>query len=180
MVDGCRRVLNNLLPDVFIFTDHNSGPHRSSTNKKLTGYGISLNAETTSGCAVSSYCDYIAKSNRHQQPNSTLENNDINNALEKADFEPEKDPEEDDFTNDDGEISVDIVPEMIGERAAKRLLEEVKRGGAVDTTHQSLLILLAASGPSELHRFRYRKSFLIMRVGRLDDLNAPRRLVQFD
>ena len=46
------------------------------------------------------------------------------------------------------------LPEDVGQRAARLLLEEVNRGGAVDSSHQALMVALAACGPAELHRFR--------------------------
>jgi RNA 3'-terminal phosphate cyclase-like protein len=49
MVDGSRGVLNALLADVFIFTDHMSG--REAGNSP--GYGITLVAETTTGRMIS-------------------------------------------------------------------------------------------------------------------------------
>lgn len=49
MVDAARGVLNHFLPDVYIFTDHYSG--QGSGNSP--GYGISLVAETTTGCLIS-------------------------------------------------------------------------------------------------------------------------------
>lgn len=49
MVDGARGVLNALLADVFIFTDHMSGSEAGMS----PGYGITLVAETTSGCMLS-------------------------------------------------------------------------------------------------------------------------------
>lgn len=49
MVDAVRGVLNALLPDVYIFTDHRSGKAAGGS----PGYGLALVAETTSGCALS-------------------------------------------------------------------------------------------------------------------------------
>lgn len=45
MVDGARGVLNQLLADVFVFTDHMSGPEAGLS----PGYGVMLVAETTTG-----------------------------------------------------------------------------------------------------------------------------------
>lgn len=50
MVDGARGVLQGLLGDVHIFTDAVKG--RNSGNSP--GYGITLVAETTTGCLISS------------------------------------------------------------------------------------------------------------------------------
>ena len=45
LVDGARGVLNNFLPDVYIFTDHHNGKEGGNS----PAYGISLVAETTEG-----------------------------------------------------------------------------------------------------------------------------------
>ncbi len=52
MVDGARSVLNDLLADVYIFTDHMTGPEAGQS----PGYGLMLVAETTTGCFISSEC----------------------------------------------------------------------------------------------------------------------------
>ncbi len=49
MVDGTRGVLNALLADVYIFSDHMSGPEAG----KSPGFGTMLVAETTTGCLIS-------------------------------------------------------------------------------------------------------------------------------
>jgi RNA 3'-terminal phosphate cyclase-like protein len=49
MVDAARGVLNQLLADVYIFTDAMSGAAAGAS----PGYGITLVAETTSGCLLS-------------------------------------------------------------------------------------------------------------------------------
>ncbi|KAL0377507.1 UNVERIFIED_CONTAM: putative RNA 3'-terminal phosphate cyclase-like protein [Sesamum radiatum] len=49
MIHAARGIFNRLLPDVHIFTDHKAGEQAG----KSPGYGISLYAETTSGCVIS-------------------------------------------------------------------------------------------------------------------------------
>lgn len=49
MIHAARGLFNRLLPDVHIFTDHKAGAQAG----KSSGYGISLVAETTSGCFIS-------------------------------------------------------------------------------------------------------------------------------
>jgi RNA 3'-terminal phosphate cyclase len=49
MVDAARGVLNQLLADVYIFTDAAAGPAAGNS----PGYGITLVGETTSGCLIS-------------------------------------------------------------------------------------------------------------------------------
>ncbi|KAM3250337.1 hypothetical protein P3S67_022746 [Capsicum chacoense] len=49
MIHAARGILNPLLSDVHIFTDHKAGAQAGIS----PGYGISLVAETTSGCVIS-------------------------------------------------------------------------------------------------------------------------------
>lgn len=49
VIDSCRGVLNNLLPDVYIHTDHYKGKEGGDS----PGYSLSLVAETTSGVLLS-------------------------------------------------------------------------------------------------------------------------------
>ena len=46
---GVDRVLNKLLADVFVFTDHMSGKQAGAS----PGYGVTLVGETTTGCLIS-------------------------------------------------------------------------------------------------------------------------------
>ncbi|XP_061957777.1 probable RNA 3'-terminal phosphate cyclase-like protein isoform X2 [Populus nigra] len=48
MIHAARGIFNHLLPDVHIFTDHKAGQQAGNS----PGYGISLVAETTSGCFI--------------------------------------------------------------------------------------------------------------------------------
>ncbi|KAL7215141.1 hypothetical protein ACSBR1_027328 [Camellia fascicularis] len=49
MIHAARGIFNRLLPDVHIFTDHKAGAQAG----KSPSYGISLVAETTTGCFIS-------------------------------------------------------------------------------------------------------------------------------
>jgi RNA 3'-terminal phosphate cyclase-like protein len=49
VVDGARGILNNLLPDVYIYTDHFKGKDSGLS----PGYGLTLVAESTSGALLS-------------------------------------------------------------------------------------------------------------------------------
>jgi RNA 3'-terminal phosphate cyclase-like protein len=53
-----------------------------------------------------------------------------------------------------GASAEEQVPEDVGRAAAHALLEEVRRGGVSDGSHQGLLILLCALGPEELNEVR--------------------------
>jgi len=115
MVDGARGVLNSLLADVYIFTDHMSGKAAGEN----PGYGIMLVGETNSGRMISA--------------EAAMAGPDSNGGIDGKE---------------------DMVPEVIGQRAAHLLLEEVQRGGVVDSAHQGLILALCALGPEEVNEVR--------------------------
>ncbi|MCO5572838.1 hypothetical protein L7F22_026597 [Adiantum nelumboides] len=117
MVDSARGVLNHFLPDVYIFTDHYSG--KGSGNSP--GYGITLVAETTTGCLIS------AEAVTH------------------------------DVKQVDNEKQSPLLPEDLGTHASRLLLEEIKQGGVVDSTHQGLLFLFCALCPEDVCKVRVGK-----------------------
>ncbi|GAQ89366.1 RNA 3'-terminal phosphate cyclase [Klebsormidium nitens] len=132
MVDSARGVLNRLLPDVYIFTDHYTG----AESGKSPGYGLALVAESTSGCLIST--------------EATAE---VSSAADERDREAGPAPEA-------------LLPEDIGARAAHQLLDEIRQGGVVDSTHQGFLFMLCALCPEDVSK---------VRVGRLSP-NAIRML----
>ncbi|EFJ19195.1 hypothetical protein SELMODRAFT_419363 [Selaginella moellendorffii] len=89
-----KRIRGHLLLNVYIFTDHYIGLESG----KSPGYGISLVAETTTGCILSSECVAMHSGASELQ-----------------------------------------LPEDLGTQAAMTLLQEIKLGGVVDSTHQGLL-----------------------------------------
>ncbi|KAJ0013245.1 hypothetical protein Pint_21701 [Pistacia integerrima] len=90
------------------------------------GYGISLVAETTSGCFISA--DTAVS---HAQGEAGEIDND-----EKEELTP---------------------PENVGEEIASFLLEEIQKGGVVDSTHQGLLFLLCALCEPDVSKVRVGK-----------------------
>eukprot|EP00887_Chlorella_sp_A99_P003908 scaffold11.g3908.t1 len=137
MVDGARGVLNQLLADVYIFTDHMSGKEAGLS----PGYGVALVAETTSGRLLSAEAaaalEPRALEPRAREPRAREQQQQGGGSGGGGDAEEEQ-----------------LVPEDLGRRAAYALLEEVSRGGVVDSTHQSLALLLCALGPEEVNEVR--------------------------
>ncbi|KAM7523502.1 hypothetical protein LguiA_013404 [Lonicera macranthoides] len=123
MIHAARGIFNRLLPDVHIFTDHKAGAQAG----KSPGYGISLVAETTSGCFISA--DTAVSYARGE------EEGEINDE-EKKELMP---------------------PEDVGVELASVLLGEIKQGGVVDSTHQGLLFLLCALCPQDVSKVRVGK-----------------------
>ncbi|KAH9622244.1 hypothetical protein KSS87_021327 [Heliosperma pusillum] len=120
---AARGIFNRLLPDVHIFTDHKSGAQAG----KSPGYGVSLVAETTSGCFIS--VDTTVSYGR----NDELGEMDVD---EKVGLKS---------------------PEEVGVEIASALLGEIELGGVVDSTHQGLLFLLCALCPPDVSKVRVGK-----------------------
>ncbi|POO01388.1 RNA 3'-terminal phosphate cyclase type [Trema orientale] len=123
MIFSARGIFNRLLPDVHISTDHKAGPQAGNS----PGYGISLVAETTSGCCISAD---TAVSYARGEETAELED------LEKKELMP---------------------PEDVGVQIASVLLGEIEQGGVVDSTHQGLLFLLCALCPQDISKVRVGK-----------------------
>ncbi|KAG0501146.1 hypothetical protein HPP92_001218 [Vanilla planifolia] len=123
MVSAARGVFNRFIPDVHIFTDHRSG----QSGGRSPGYGISLVAETTTGCLISAdhACCY-----------PITEHGTFDDFEEKPELLP---------------------PEDVGVQAASMLLVEIENGGVVDSSHQGLLFLLCALCPPDVSKVRVGK-----------------------
>lgn len=107
LVDSARSILNQLLPDIYIYTDHMKG----ANSGKSPGFGLTLVAETLDGCFLGAE---MASTPQGQG-----------------------DP---------------VLPEDLGKSCAKRLLEEVHRGGCVDSTNQSLALILMTLGQQDVSK----------------------------
>ncbi|KAK7895616.1 hypothetical protein WMY93_020941 [Mugilogobius chulae] len=107
IVESARSVLNQFLPDIYIYTDHMKGTHSG----KSPGFGLTLVAETLNGTFLSA------------EMSSTPQ----------GQGEP-------------------VLPEDIGKNCAKRLLEEIYRGGCVDSSNQSLALLLMTLGQPDVSK----------------------------
>ncbi|KAL6325356.1 hypothetical protein AAG906_023201 [Vitis piasezkii] len=117
---AARGIFNRLLPDVHISTYH-------SKTGKSPGYGISVVAETTSGCFISADTAVSYGRGEESGEDKDEENNDL------------------------------MPPEEVGEQIASVLLGEIEQGGVVDSTHQGLLFLLCALCPQDVSKIRVGK-----------------------
>lgn len=124
MMYATRGVFNNFLPDVRIEKDHRSEPFAGRSK----GYGMSLVAETDSGCFISA---------------------DVAICYPKID--------EMDAFEDSEEKQMLLPPEDVGVQVASILLEEIEQRGVVDSTHQGLLFLLCALCPEDFSKVRVGK-----------------------
>lgn len=104
MVETARGVLNDFLPDVWLYTDHYKGERGGAS----PGFGITVVAESTTGAMLSVELNGGAG----------------------------------------------VLPEEVGQHAARLLCEEIESGGFVDTAHQPMALLLMALGPEDVSRIR--------------------------
>lgn len=153
VVDGARGVLNPLLADVYVFTDHASGPAAGDS----PGYGVELVAETTAGCLLS------AEACSAEAAVVDGSGGELNRAWRGGREGPRgaaarADRADLDASDDEGATPAapadEATPEDLGRLAASRLLDEVSRGGAIDAAHQPLALLLCALGPREISEVR--------------------------
>eukprot|EP00443_Scrippsiella_acuminata_P029810 CAMPEP_0115254444 /NCGR_PEP_ID=MMETSP0270-20121206/45197_1 /TAXON_ID=71861 /ORGANISM="Scrippsiella trochoidea, Strain CCMP3099" /LENGTH=398 /DNA_ID=CAMNT_0002669993 /DNA_START=38 /DNA_END=1234 /DNA_ORIENTATION=+ len=126
MVDAARGVLNDFLPDVWIYSDHSKGKQCGDS----PGYGLSLVAESISGClkaadACADLADGLADASDGKAGAS---------AKKAASSEG---------GSEDAYLG---TPEAVGAEAARRLLAEIDLDGVADTAHQALVLYFLALG----------------------------------
>jgi hypothetical protein len=123
---GRSGLLNKFLPDVFIYTDHFKGAEGGAS----PGYGVTLVAESTSGCL------YGAQRSTGKAAGAAV----------AADGTPAPAAA--------GGAGAPELPEDMGAEAAALLLDEVSRGGCIDTATQPLLFTLMALCSEDVSRVR--------------------------
>eukprot|EP01033_Poteriospumella_lacustris_P005444 gene5444-3881_t len=127
VIDSCRGVLNDYLPDVHISTDHFKGGKDGGDSP---GYSVSLVAETTTGALLS--IERTAKPRRERTiPGIAGDSAMVANAVDRD------------------------APEDVGREAASMLLEEIFSGGVIDRAHQSLILQLMVLTPEDVSKVRF-------------------------
>ena len=149
LVDGARGVLNNFLPDVYIFTDHHAG----KDGGRSPGYGISLVAETTEGCVLGSDCASASTQKQRRRKNNSASGGFVGDEGEEG---GEKEDAEDGVivVASTSASSHQKTPEDYGRECAETLVSEIQRGGVCDSSHQPLVLLLLAVGPDHVSHVR--------------------------
>lgn len=137
LVDAARGLLNRLIPDVYIFTDHRSGAGAGAA----PGFGLSLFAETTTGCVLAA--DGVADA----PPPSARGGGGGGDAEAGGDAAAP-------WRGEGLAGGTADTPEGLGLRVAAALLAEVRRGGCVDAGHDAIALLLALAGPEQVATLR--------------------------
>lgn len=129
VVESCRGVLNNFLPDVHIATNHFKG---SRDGGDSPGYSLSLVAETTTGVLLS--VERTAKPRR----DTKIPGYDAQLAEE----------------NGQSGLRPGEMPEEVGSEGAELLMNEIFSGGVVDRVHQPLILMLMVLTPEDVSKVR--------------------------
>jgi len=112
VIEASREMLNPIAPDVYIYADISHEKLAKDNSKQISpGYGLTLVAETTTGCFLS--------------------------------YEHMAQPEE--------------IAEDVGTETTNLFLLETIRRGCVDSSNQSLMLLLMAAGPEDVSKIRLGK-----------------------
>jgi len=134
MVDTARAVLNNFIPDVWIYTDNYKGERKTGS----PGFGISLVAETLKGHLIGAdmATGSHVLSNEPQMSRVSSSPDCKTDILSLVGMRSE---------DDDGSLTEQLTEsELMGRMVARRLLLEISNGGIVDSTHQYLPIFFMA------------------------------------
>jgi RNA 3'-terminal phosphate cyclase-like protein len=139
VIESARAVFNNLLPDVHIYTQHFKGKQAGGS----PGYAVSLVAETTSGVFYSSEAGTEAAPSV-EDAKLPISSTSITHgpSLVGAAL---------------ASSALKQNPQDIGTQAANVLLEEVAKGGCVDTATQSIVCLLMVLCPEDVSKLRVGK-----------------------
>jgi RNA 3'-terminal phosphate cyclase-like protein len=135
VMESAKGVLIRYIPDVYIYTD----VYKGFESGMSPGYALSLVAESTTDALLSSECAYQPRARMLQSENE--ESTGSKDVLHLA-----------------GEVLENDynfpTPEDLGIRAARLLLQEIKKGGCIDTFSQWLYALFIALGPEDVGKFR--------------------------
>mmetsp|Transcript_24346 Transcript_24346/g.49167 ORF Transcript_24346/g.49167 Transcript_24346/m.49167 type:complete len:461 (+) Transcript_24346:141-1523(+) len=136
---SCKGVMHRLLPDVWIHTDvhTSSGKKRQGTDQQQIGgcgpspgLSVILTATTTEGICLSAECSMKKNKSNSDIANTAYANKQI---IERKKIE---------------------LPEELGQRSATLLLQEILRGGCIDTHAQSFALLMMCLTPEDVSRIR--------------------------
>ncbi|KAJ3046887.1 rRNA-processing endoribonuclease [Rhizophlyctis rosea] len=144
-VEAARSLLTRYIPDVYIYTD----VYKGAESGKSPGYALTLVAESNTGVLLSSECAFQPRSKSGSAPMDV----DQDEAFTKSNGAAAGQGE--------GGVSSMLVndysfptPEDLGVRTARLLLQEIRKGGTVDSVSQWLNVLFLALGPEDVGKVR--------------------------
>ena len=128
VVESAKGELLKFLPDVYIYTDHFTG----AKSGKSPGFGLTLTAETTTGCFLTAEVQIF--------PVQCIFLGCVLKLFCQV------------CSNPAGSRDGPTLPEELGTRGARTLLEEVFRGGCADSLTQALTVSLMALSPADVSK----------------------------
>ncbi|GFO01211.1 RNA 3'-terminal phosphate cyclase-like protein [Plakobranchus ocellatus] len=142
LVDSARGVLNQFLTDIYIYTDHMKGSQAGKSLEEVTGREVSNKFLTD----IYIYTDHMKGSQAGKSPGFGLTL--VAETTEGAFLAAEQ------VSNAKGSGEEPSVPEDLGRKAATCLLQEIYRGGCVDSTSQGLACLLMVLGQQDVSKIQ--------------------------
>ncbi|KAJ3019564.1 rRNA-processing endoribonuclease, partial [Thoreauomyces humboldtii] len=133
VTEASRGMLTRYIPDVYVYTDVYKGAESGAS----PGYGLTLVAETTTGGLISAECAF-----QPRRPGTA--------GVDGEEVEESTRGGENMLVND----YHFPTPEDLGIHTARRLLQEIQKGGCFDTTSQWLGVLFLALGPEDVGKIR--------------------------
>lgn len=159
VMDAARGLLTRYIPDVYIYTDVYKGPESG----KSPGYALTLVAESTTDALLSAECAFQPRAGGSVDSTKESTNPTELSPIDIKTGEPLKKKLGQDSLEDGAYSGVASAltndynfpsPEDLGIRSARLLLQEIKKGGCVDTVAQWLSILFIALGPEDVGKLR--------------------------
>lgn len=124
VVDSARGLLNEFIPDVYIYTDS----YKGNESGKSAGFGCTLIAESTSGCLISvERCADAPSSMPHADRGAG---------------------------GGGVSALTATTPEDLGSAVSELLCEELAGGGCIDSNHASLVLSFMVLTPEDVSRVR--------------------------
>ncbi|XP_021237289.1 RNA 3'-terminal phosphate cyclase-like protein isoform X2 [Numida meleagris] len=142
MVESARSVLNKFLPDIYIYTDHMKGISSGNPCRRIcNSMGRKDEFPFPHWWCMSISTAAVLPYSASPGFGICLIAETINGTILSAEL----------ASNPQGQGAA-VLPEELGQNCAKLLLEEIYRGGCVDSTNQSLALLLMTLGQQDVSK----------------------------
>ena len=153
VMESARSVLTRYIPDVYIYTDVYKGPESG----KSPGYALTLVAESNTDGVLSAECAFQPRAGASQPLGETAGPTAGLAPIDMKTGQPLKNESGKGYEGVSEALLNDYhfpTPEDLGVRTARLLLQEIKKGGCVDTVCQWIYVLFITLGPEDVGKVR--------------------------